>query len=142
MRYFVPLSIIAAAVSMTAASALEEQQSSAPTETSGVEARVLGATSLDAFLARATSGTLRTREIILQPGAKIAIHSHDERPGAVFVIEGEIVEYRSDSDDPIVRRQGDSFLEGPGLTHWSENASDKPARVFAVDIAPEEPEKL
>lgn len=138
MQYLMPLSIIAAAGLTAAASAKIELQTKAPTETSGVEANVLGATSLDAFLADAKGGILRTREIVLEPGAKIAIHSHDERPGAVFVIEGEIVEYRSDSDDPIIRRQGDSFLEGPGLTHWSENASDKPARVFAVDIAPVE----
>ena len=136
MRYVTAISIIALAGWATFAGA--KQVKPAPTQTVGIEVSVLDATSLEEFFADAEGRTFRTREIILQPGGTIAIHSHDERPGAVYVIEGEFVEHRSDMDEPVIRRKGDSFIEGYGLTHWSENVSEKPARVFAVDMAPAE----
>lgn len=109
----------------------------APTETTGIEVTLIpGAIPLGSYNTALEGSQLRAREIVLLPGGRIAVHSHDKRAAIAYVLEGELVEHRSDADGPIVRRQGDTFIEGPGLVHWSENASSEPARVIAVDILP------
>ena len=110
----------------------------APTETVGVEIEVLENIALDHLGNIGKGSSLRARKITLQPGARIAVHRHTTRPTVVYVISGEVFEYRNDSDEPQLRRAGDSFTEGPGLVHWVENVSCEPATAFAVDIYSEE----
>lgn len=113
----------------------------APTQTTGVEVTVVpGVIPLGAYFESLQGSRFRARVIVLLPGAKIAVHAHDKRPGMVHVLEGEMVEHRSDSREPVIRRQGDTFYEGPGLVHWSENVSPDPVRIFAADILPGDPE--
>lgn len=107
-----------------------------PSETTGLEASVLGAVDLKPYGETLTAANLRAREVVLSPGAKIAVHAHHSRPAIVYVLEGELVEHRSDSETPSVRRQGDTHFEGPGVVHWVQNASSTPARAFSVDIVP------
>jgi hypothetical protein len=76
------------------------------------------------------------REVVLSPGAKIRVHGHNQRPAIAYVLEGELVDHRSDSEHPLVRQQGDSYFEGPGVVHWVENVSNHRVRVISVDIVP------
>ena len=112
----------------------------APTQSIGMAPTVLGAISLATYADALKDGELRAREVVLQPGATIAVHSHDSRPAVVYVLEGELVEHRSDSEDPVIRRQGDVYFEGPEVVHWSENLSPNRVRVLAVDIISNDPE--
>jgi quercetin dioxygenase-like cupin family protein len=111
-----------------------------PTETTGIETSVIGSVPLESYVATLGASNLRAREVVVAPGAKIAVHAHDERPAIARVPEGEIVEHRSDSETPLIRRRGDTYFEGPGVIHWVENVSSSPARVFTVDILPAAPE--
>jgi len=79
---------------------------------------------------------LRAREIVIAPGGVIAVHEHNTRPGVAYILEGEIVEHRNDSDKPVLRRPGDAAFERTGVAHWWENRSDKPVRALVVDIVP------
>ncbi|MCP4891988.1 MAG: cupin domain-containing protein [Planctomycetaceae bacterium] len=77
---------------------------------------------------------LRARELTFEPGAVVAIHQHDSRPGFAYILEGEIVEHRSDQKEPLVRRVGDVAVEWTGISHWWENQSGKQVRALVVDI--------
>ncbi len=80
---------------------------------------------------------LRARVIHLDPGAVVAVHEHQQRPGIAYVLEGEVVERRNDTDKPIVHGVGSFAVEHTGVVHWWSNATDKPARALVVDIVPE-----
>lgn len=109
----------------------------APTETSGIEETVqLGAVALSPYYQAMNGARLRARIVVMEPGGKILVHAHDKRPTFTYVLEGELVEHRSDMEAPVIRRAGDSFFESDGLVHWSENVSSKPVRALAVDILP------
>lgn len=107
-----------------------------PTENVGLENSIRGSVPLEAYRDSLESGELRMREVDLAPGARVRVHGHNERPAIAYVLEGEIVEHRNDSEQPIVRRQGDSCLEGPGIVHWLENVSGKRVRVVTAEILP------
>jgi quercetin dioxygenase-like cupin family protein len=79
---------------------------------------------------------LRARELVIAPGGVVAVHEHDQRPGLAYILEGEIVEHRSDQPQPLVRKQGDAAFEHTGVSHWWENKSAKPVRALVVDIVP------
>lgn len=107
-----------------------------PKESKGVSVpEVVGSIPLKIDFPSLEGRILRARTITLDPGGVIAVHKHEGRPGIAYILEGEIVEHRSDSKEPIVLRKGDVTLESPGLIHWMENKGDVPARVVAVDIA-------
>ena len=79
---------------------------------------------------------MRARELVLQPGAVVAVHQHKRRPGFAYILEGEIVEFRNDHKGPIVRRAGDVAIERTGVSHWWENRSGNTVRALVVDIVP------
>jgi quercetin dioxygenase-like cupin family protein len=79
---------------------------------------------------------LRARELLIEPGGVVAVHQHDQRPGLAYILEGEIVEHRSDQSKPLVRKQGEAAFENTGISHWWENKSAKPVRALVVDIVP------
>ncbi len=79
----------------------------------------------------------RARVIHLDPGAVVAVHEHQQRPGIAYVLEGEVTERRNDHDEPIVHGVGSFAVEHSGVVHWWSNATDKPARALVVDIVPE-----
>ena len=122
--------------------ALEELSAGAPTKTSGIAAlKNLGAVNLEGEFESVKGRVLRTREIIFNPGAVVALHKHLGRPGVAYIIEGEMTEYRVGADGragTIVKKAGETALEGTGVVHWWKNASDRTARALVVDIVPEE----
>ncbi|HEX7027206.1 MAG TPA: cupin domain-containing protein [Gammaproteobacteria bacterium] len=110
-----------------------------PKENKGIESvKALGGVSLEGELAGVTGRMLRARELIIAPGGVVAVHQHDGRPGMAYILEGEIVEHRSDVAAPVIRSEGAAAFEKTGLTHWWENKSDKPVRALVVDIVPAE----
>ena len=110
-----------------------------PTETLGIEAStVLGSMSLAGEFAGTEGHMLRVREVTVLPGGQVAVHQHTSRPGAAYVLEGELVEHRNDVDGPLVRHVGDVALEKTGTIHWWKNESSEKAKVLVVDIVPNE----
>lgn len=110
-----------------------------PQANKGIESvKVLGSVLLEGELPGVTGRILRARELIIAPGGVVAVHQHDGRPGMAYILEGEIVEHRSDAPGEIIRGEGAAAFEKTGLTHWWENRSDKPVRALVVDIVPEE----
>lgn len=76
---------------------------------------------------------LRSRYIEVGPEGIVPIHPHDGRPGILQIVEGEIVQHRSDKTSDLMLT-GDITLESQKIAHWWENVSDKPVRIWSVDL--------
>ena len=110
-----------------------------PRETRGVESiTALGHVPLDGEFDSPDGRVLRAREFLIAPGAQIAVHEHQQRPGVAYILEGELVEHRNDAPAPIRRGVGAVAFERTGVVHWWKNESDRPARALVVDIVPAE----
>ena len=118
----------------------QDQKLKGPSKTKGI-AEVLLKASLD--LGKewdAMKGQqLRARELTLDPGAVVAVHQHEKRPGFAYILEGEVIEHRNDQKDPIVRKVGDVAIEFTGVAHWWENRSKQIVRALVVDVVPAKP---
>lgn len=112
-----------------------------PSETKGVAAvEKLGVINLAEEFPQMEGRQFRAREITVDPGGVIAIHQHQQRPGFAYILQGEIVEHRSDQSEPLVRKAGDVAMEKTGISHWWENKSDAVVKALVIDIIPVEPE--
>ena len=105
-----------------------------PTEAKGMTASKptyidLGAQELDSLEGR----QLRLRVITLEPGGVAPIHSHKGRPALAYVAQGTLTEHR-EGGWMKQHAVGDTITEDKTVTHWAENAGDKPTVVIAVDV--------
>jgi quercetin dioxygenase-like cupin family protein len=80
---------------------------------------------------------LRVREILVAEKGVLGTHRHEQQPGFVYVLEGELTEVRSDNVKPITHGPGSVAFEWTGVAHYWENRGDDPARVLLVDIVPD-----
>ena len=112
-----------------------ELLASGPSKTSGITSvDVIGEISLDGEFKSSDGLKMRVRELVIEPGGVVAVHQHDNRPGAAYIIEGEMTEHRSSEPGPVVKKAGDTAMERSGVIHWWENTGDVPARALVVDI--------
>ncbi len=112
----------------------------APDAHQGISAASLGV--VDAESMKNTLGLegykLQLREIGLAPGGRIAKHSHSNRPGLVWMLEGSWTEGRENGEVMISAGTEQSYLvEDENTTHWFFNDTDKAARAIVCDIVPE-----
>jgi quercetin dioxygenase-like cupin family protein len=78
--------------------------------------------------------TMRMRKLVIQPGGVVPNHSHTERPANIYVVDGQITEYRSTCSVPIEHKTGDVAVEAGNLSHWWRNNSNKPVTLISADI--------
>ncbi|MDG1226030.1 MAG: cupin domain-containing protein [Burkholderiales bacterium] len=75
---------------------------------------------------------IRARRIIVPAGGTIAEHGHASRPGIVYVVSGEITEYRGNKTAHL--KTGDSVVEDAMTVHAYKNTSKQPCVLIAFDI--------
>lgn len=110
----------------------------APVETAGITLQMeLGRVDLGAEVPGLDGWSLRTREITVGPGGTVGAHRHQGRPGMAYVVDGELLEHRSDAPEPVVRAAGEAAFEYTGLVHAWQNISPVPAKVVVVDLFPQ-----
>lgn len=80
--------------------------------------------------------TMRLRRLVLMPGGVVPNHSHNERPANIYVVDGQVTEYRSTCTVPIDHKTGDVAVEAGNLSHWWRNNSNKPVTLISADIVP------
>lgn len=78
----------------------------------------------------------RMRKLVVQRGGIVPWHAHNERPANIYIVSGEITEYRSTCAVPITHRAGDVVAETGATSHWWKNNSRKPAVLISADILP------
>lgn len=117
----------------------QQMMAEGPSETSGIKGvNNLGTVTLEGEFDTPIGLVMRVREIIFEPRGVVAVHQHDGRPGVAYIIEGEITEYRSGAEMPLIKKAGDVSFESTGVTHWWVNHSDEQVRALVVDIVPTE----
>lgn len=79
---------------------------------------------------------LQLREITLQPGGVIAMHSHANRPGLAWTLEGTWTEVREDGAREYPDTEMVAIIEDETADHWFYNHGTVPVRVAVCDINP------
>jgi quercetin dioxygenase-like cupin family protein len=77
---------------------------------------------------------LRLRQMTIQPGGIVPMHSHEDRPALIMVVSGEIYEYNSKCAVPILHKAGEVAREALGTKHWWKNTSTSEVRLTIGDI--------
>lgn len=107
-------------------------QPAAP-ETRGVTVELLAALDLGPEIDGMAGRQLRMRKVTIEPGGVFGpVHSHADRPGTVYILQGTITDHRN----------GVATDYGPGLgwpedrntVHWLENRGTIAAVEISVDI--------
>jgi len=104
------------------------------TEGKGVTDVVLAVNELGAHYPELASRDQRVRMLTIEPGGEVPWHSHADRPALIYVVSGEIVEYRSTCATPIVHRIGEVAAEIGHLEHWWRNETAEPVVLIAADL--------
>jgi len=76
--------------------------------------------------------SVRSRKISVPAGGSIPQHEHSKRPGMVYVVSGEIMEYRGNNVRKLVA--GDSLKEDFTTIHSFKNISKQACVLIAFDI--------
>lgn len=80
---------------------------------------------------------MRMRHFVIQPGGRVPVHGHGDRPSILYFISGEATEHNAMCAEPIIHKAGESAAEfGAGIVHWWSNDGDEPAVLISVDIVP------
>ena len=102
-------------------------------ETKGVEISHVESLDLTPWAQDAKGRQLRIRKLVIQPGGVIGVHSHDDRPDASYLVQGELTEYREGGY--VKRRPGDTVhTAGKNVTHWVANEGNVAAVLIVVDV--------
>lgn len=107
-------------------------QQTAPTENKGVTVKQLSSVDLGPEIEGMNGRQLRMRMITVEPGGFLGVHSHKDRPGTAYVLQGKITEHRGDMAKEY--GVGDTWSENKETLHWVENKGTTPAILIAVDI--------
>ena len=105
----------------------------APTMPKGVTDTVIGSIGLGQEI-NVEGRQLRTRRLVVQPGAIVPIHSHKDRPALIYTVSGSITEHSSTCAVPIVHKAGDISREADGLSHYWINHGKVPAVLLSSDV--------
>lgn len=79
---------------------------------------------------------LRMRRLVVEPGGVVPLHSHSERPANIYVVQGEITEYRSTCTVGVTHRAGEVVAEQGDVSHWWRNNSRRRTVLISADIPP------
>lgn len=80
---------------------------------------------------------MRLRHFTIQPGGRVPVHSHGDRPSILYFVSGVATEHNSLCAVPITHAAGASAAEfGPKIVHWWSNEGDVPAVLVSVDVIP------
>jgi quercetin dioxygenase-like cupin family protein len=107
-------------------------QQPAPLATKGVTISPLAAVDLGPEIEGMAGRQLRMRRLSIEPGGFLDLHSHKDRPGTVYVLEGKFTETRNG----VVKEYGpgEAWSETKETNHRIENKGTGPATLIAVDI--------
>lgn len=102
-------------------------------ETRGITVTPLGSVDLEPEIEGMAGRELRMRMVTIEPGGVFGpLHDHRDRPGIVYVIQGEITDHRGGAEQ--VYGPGLGWPEDSETLHWLENRGTVPAIEISVDI--------
>jgi quercetin dioxygenase-like cupin family protein len=108
-------------------------QQQPPTENKGFKTLKTESIDLKPEIEGMKDRKLRLRLLTIEPGGYIGIHSHEDRPAVVYVIQG--TDTITFGDGSVKRlRAGDTGSATKDTTHWHRNDEKEPVVFVAVDI--------
>ena len=102
-------------------------------KTKGVTVKQLASIELGSEIEGMAGRQLRMRMVTIKPGGVIGpIHSHIDRPGLVYILQGKITDHRNG----VAKEYGPGvgWPEDRNTTHWLENRGATTAIEISVDI--------
>ena len=112
---------------------LANSQQAAPKGNVGMKAVLKQAVDLGPELEGMSGRQLRMRVITIEPGGHIGIHSHNDRPAAVYFLQG--VDTVTFGDGTVKQfGPGDTASAKKGTTHWHRNDGKEAVVLVAVDV--------
>lgn len=114
-----------------------EHQKTVPHESVGEIVTVLGKIPLPEVKIPAGKTPLLDKNLQLikvevEPGGTILFHSHQERPAIMYIAEGEIIEYNSTHEEPVIHTAGSVSIAYNNVSHWWKNETDKKVVIFSA----------
>ncbi|MEO0821618.1 MAG: cupin domain-containing protein [Pseudomonadota bacterium] len=106
-----------------------------PTEPVDETDATLGEVDLSKLDLPVQSWHLRLRRVDVGVGGIVPWHSHERRPAVLHILQGEITEYSTANDAPVVRKAGDTIPEFGAVSHWWKNTGSEPVIILAADVA-------
>ena len=105
-------------------------QQSPPLDMKGVDIKVMSTIELAPDM---PGHQLRIRTITFEPGGKVGVHSHKDRPAFAYIREGMLTELR---DGGYVKqyKPGDVLTESRDVTHSAENRGKSKLVIVGVDV--------
>ena len=77
----------------------------------------------------------RFRRVDVGVGGIVPWHSHAERPALLYILQGEITEYSTAHNAPVVRKAGETIPEFGDVSHWWKNTGTEHVIILAADLA-------
>ncbi|MBT9549967.1 MAG: cupin domain-containing protein [Hydrogenophaga sp.] len=104
-----------------------------PTERVGINGKELAAVELPAGFSMHDGRRLRMREVTIEPGGFLPMHSHASRPAVAFVLQGVMTEYLEGEDQPVTVRSGQSYATFM-KPHALQNQGAVPVVFIEIDL--------
>jgi len=117
-------------------SQLINAQQAPPTKAKGVTGKTVASLELGPQIPELQGRYFRGRVVTFEPDGYAPVHSHKERPGFVYVLQGTFSDCTSDGKC-VEFHEGQAMTEGKDVVHWPENRGTKPLIILAVDISKE-----
>jgi len=76
---------------------------------------------------------LRLRQLNIEPGGHIGLHSHKDRPVVVYFHQGTDTVANDDGTSKTFRA-GDTTAEGVKTVHWHKNVGQDAIVIFTADL--------
>lgn len=104
-----------------------------PTERVGINGQELAVVELPAGFNMRDGRRLRMREVTIEPGGFLPMHSHASRPAVAFVLQGVMTEYLEGEDQPVTVRAGESYATFM-TPHALQNQGSVPVVFLEIDL--------
>lgn len=78
--------------------------------------------------------SLRMRQVTIDPGGLLPLHSHAERPSVSYVLRGTVTETFEDTGESRRLSAGQSYETHGARRHALQNLEQEPAVFIEVDL--------
>jgi quercetin dioxygenase-like cupin family protein len=107
-------------------------QQTAPTQPKGMKVIKTATLDLGPQIEEMRGWRWGARVLTMEPGGHSTGHSHKDRPGMGYVVQGVLTEQRAGKTTEY--HMGDIWVEDKDTTHWIENNGTEPVLFLAIDI--------
>ena len=104
-----------------------------PTERVGISGLQLSTVALPTNFDMSTGRTLRMREVTIQPGGFLPMHTHANRPAVAYVLQGTLTEHLDGQAGPLHLEPGQHYATHT-TPHALQNLGSTPVVFIEVDI--------